>query len=93
MVFSGVTLGVMLFQKGENITIFEKESKCGGLLHSIKRDGFTFDIGGSHILFSRNEKLLKYLLDILNNNYKMNTRNTKILFKNKYVRYPRKWII
>lgn len=51
-------------------------------------DGFTYDIGGSHVLFSRNKDAMKYVEQMLGTNIERRTRNTKIFFKGKYLKYP-----
>lgn len=72
----------------EDFTILEKNSECGGLCRSISEHGFTFDWGGSHIIFSRDKEVMKFMVDKLGNNIVQNRRNTKIFFKKKYVKYP-----
>ncbi len=85
---SGLTLGYFLNREKEDYLILEKEPVCGGLMKSIKKKGFTFDIGGSHIIFSRDQKTLKFITGILGNNKIKNRRNTKILYKGRFVKYP-----
>ena len=85
---SGITLGRLLSAKGDDILILEKEITVGGLCRSRKVDGFTFDIGGSHILFSRDQEVLSFIHSILGDNRGERIRNTKILYKGKYVKYP-----
>ncbi|UCD93309.1 MAG: NAD(P)-binding protein, partial [Methanobacteriota archaeon] len=48
---TGLTLGSLIPES----QILEKEEVVGGLCRSKTKDGFTYDIGGSHVLFSRNE--------------------------------------
>jgi len=67
--------------------ILEKNSNIGGLCRTFEKDGFYYDIGG-HILFSTNTKIMKIINDILNPNIHYCKRNNKILFKNKYIKYP-----
>ncbi|MFP3138231.1 MAG: FAD-dependent oxidoreductase, partial [Nitrososphaeria archaeon] len=40
---------------GMDVVIVESAERPGGLLRSESANGFTFDTGGSHVLFSRNE--------------------------------------
>lgn len=68
--------------------ILEKNRECGGLCRSLKEKGFTFDYGGGHIIFSRDEKILKLMLDILGKNSLKRKRNTKIFYKGGFVKYP-----
>jgi len=86
---SGLVLGNFLKDKGrEDFVILEKNHECGGLCRSVTCEGFTFDYGGSHIIFSRDEKVLKFMVDGLGKNVVRNRRNTKIFFKGRYVKYP-----
>ena len=85
---TGLTLGYLLNQKGVDFEILEKEHECGGLMRSLQEDGFTFDYGGSHIIFSKDKEVLDFMINLLGNNKIKNRRNTKILYKGRYVKYP-----
>ncbi|PTD94172.1 FAD-dependent oxidoreductase [archaeon SCG-AAA382B04] len=85
---TGLTLAHLLEKRGHGTEILEKNEECGGLMRSIEKNGFTFDYGGSHVLFSRDEETLSFLLKQIEGNRVKNRRNTKILFKNKFVKYP-----
>nr|MDO8100849.1 FAD-dependent oxidoreductase [Candidatus Njordarchaeota archaeon] len=85
---TGLTLGYLLHQRGLDFQILEKENDCGGLMRTLVEDGFTFDYGGSHILFSKDREALSFMLDLLGDNKVMNKRNTKILYGDRYVKYP-----
>ncbi|MCD6100374.1 MAG: FAD-dependent oxidoreductase [Candidatus Marinimicrobia bacterium] len=86
---TGLTLGYIFNNNGmRNFEILEKERECGGLMRSLREDGFTFDYGGSHIIFSKDKEVLDFMLKILGNNVTRNRRNTKILYKNHFVKYP-----
>jgi protoporphyrinogen oxidase len=85
---SGITLGRLLSAKGDEILVIEKDQTIGGLCRSRETDGFTFDIGGSHILFSRDQEVLSFIHSVLGENRGERDRNTKILYKGKYVKYP-----
>lgn len=60
----------------------------GGLLRSEVASGFTFDVAGPHILFSRNMETLSQIVSFLGNNVKKHERNSYILFDGRYVPYP-----
>lgn len=66
----------------------DKLDKLGGLLKSEKIDGFTFDCGGPHLLFSKNEKILNEILNILKPNYSKRLRNNYVLYNGKFIQYP-----
>jgi protoporphyrinogen oxidase len=85
---TGITLAQLLHKQGDEVIILEKESSIGGLCRSKYIDGFTFDIGGSHIIFSRDHEILSYMKDMLGSNLEERDRNTKIFYKDKFIKYP-----
>lgn len=85
---TGVTLARLLSERGDDVTVLEKESKIGGLCQSETRNGFTFDCGGSHIIFSRDTEVLEFMHGVLEENRDIRNRNTKIYYKQKYIKYP-----
>lgn len=85
---AGITLARLLSNKGHNVQVLEQESSVGGLCRSTQIDGYTFDIGGSHIIFSRDQEVLSIMKDLLKENRGERKRDTKILYKNKFVGYP-----
>jgi protoporphyrinogen oxidase len=85
---SGLTVGYLLDQKNQSFEVLEMEPECGGLMRSTLESGFTFDSFGSHIIFSKNEYALNFLLSILENNYIKNRRKTKILYNGLFIKYP-----
>jgi protoporphyrinogen oxidase len=85
---TGLTIGYLLNKKGIDCEILEKEERCGGLMRTTKEKGFTFDCYGSHIIFSKDREVLDYMLHILGTNKIKNRRNSKILYKTHYLKYP-----
>lgn len=85
---TGLTLGYFLEEKGIDFEILEKNSECGGLCKTIEKDGFTFDCYGGHIIFSKDDEVLNFMLSLLSKNINKCKRNTKILYNGKYVKYP-----
>lgn len=73
-----------------NVIVFEacETDSLGGLLRSEIIDGFTFDIGGPHILFSRNKEILKEIVSFLGDNVRLIERKAYIFFNNKFIPYP-----
>jgi protoporphyrinogen oxidase len=70
------------------VVVLEAGGEIGGLCRSRTDAGFTFDTGGSHIIFSRDAEVLRFMQDVLGQNRDMRNRNTKIFYKHRYVRYP-----
>src|SRR5574341_374960 len=83
---TGLTLADLLNSKG--VVILEKENECGGLCRSVRENGYTFDPGGSHIIFSKDTCALEFMKNALGDNICLRRRNTKILYKGKLVKYP-----
>lgn len=85
---TGATLGRLLHEAGEEVVILEKERTIGGLCRSHTENGFTFDCGGSHIIFSRDADVLSFMNNLLGENLGFRNRNTKIFYKGLYINYP-----
>ncbi len=85
---TGLTLGYLLKEKNINFEILEKSNECGGLCKTIQEQGFTFDKTGGHIIFSKDKEVLNFMLNLLDKNKTQRRRNTKILYKNRFVKYP-----
>ena len=85
---TGVTLARFLKEEGDEVIVLEKEERIGGLCKSETRNGFTFDCGGSHIIFSRDIEVLSFMQNVLEENKDFRNRNTKIFYKGRYVKYP-----
>jgi protoporphyrinogen oxidase len=85
---AGLTLARFLHELGEEVIVLEAEPEIGGLCRSKTRDGFTFDTGGSHIIFSRDAEVLAFMRRMIEGNEQRNNRETKIFYKGRYVKYP-----
>lgn len=85
---TGITLARLLHEKGDQVIVLETEPAHGGLCRSKKENGFTFDIGGSHIIFSRDQEVLGFMRRMIAKNEQRNDRNTKIFYKQRFVKYP-----
>jgi protoporphyrinogen oxidase len=85
---TGLTLGHFMKRQGIDFEILEKNQDCGGLMRTLRHDGFDFDYCGSHVIFSKDTEALGFMLDLLGQNKVRNRRNTKILYKGRLVKYP-----
>lgn len=70
------------------LVVLEKSSLLGGLLKSVSINNHVFDVGGSHVIFSRNKNLLEKMLSFLSKNFVSHQRNTKVLLDSTFVPYP-----
>lgn len=84
---SGLSLGYFLKGK-KNFEVLEQDRECGGLCRSVVEQGFTFDVAGGHIIFSRDREIADAMLKILGKNFVKNRRNTKIFYNGRLVKYP-----
>lgn len=85
---SGIMAGYYLFKNRVDFKIFESSSEIGGLCRTYVRDGFTFDMAGVHVLHSKNEETLKFMLKILDGNCACLERTAKIHFRGRWVPFP-----
>jgi protoporphyrinogen oxidase len=85
---TGCTLARLLAEKGEEVVVLEAAADYGGLCRSVTADGFTFDLGGSHIIFSRDEEVLAWMREMLGPNRGERHRETKCFYRGRYVQYP-----
>jgi len=77
-------MGLFLKQDYE---IVERSAGVGGHASSFTKDGYTFDYG-PHIMFSKNQPVLDFMIGSLDGNVMKCRRNNKISFKGKLIRYP-----
>jgi protoporphyrinogen oxidase len=84
----GLTGLVLVYHLGSKAEVLEKESECGGLCRSLKEDGFTFDWGGAHIIFSRDQAPVDFMRRVLDSNCRQGRRENKIFYKGTFVKYP-----
>jgi len=82
---AGLTIAAHLDHECE---VLEKESRGGGHCQTVQEQGFTYDAGGPHIIFSRNQEMVDYMVSLLGDNVHRARRNNKIYYKGRYVKYP-----
>ena len=82
---AGISIAAHLHQPCE---VLEKDSRGGGHCQTVQEDGFTYDAGGPHIIFSRNQQMVDYMVSLLGDNVHLARRNNKIFYKGRYVKYP-----
>lgn len=85
---TGLTIARLLHDRGDEVIVLEAETKTGGLCRSKQDRGFTFDTGGSHIIFSKDIEVLAFMRRMIDGNEQRNNRHTKIFYKQHFVKYP-----
>jgi protoporphyrinogen oxidase len=81
---AGLSLALLLERGSE---VLEMDRHPGGHAASFEIDGFTFDYG-PHIMFSKNQAILDFMVRSLGDNVHRCRRNNKIIFKNRLLKYP-----
>ena len=81
---SGLALSLFLKNKPD---ILEANNHVGGHASSFLFKRFTFDYG-PHILFSRDQEILDFIVASLNGNVSRCRRNNKVSYKGRLVNYP-----
>jgi protoporphyrinogen oxidase len=68
--------------------VLELDGAPGGHCRSLVEDGYTFDLGGPHIMFSHNKEILRLMYEQLGENAAERRRNNRIWYKGRFVKYP-----
>ena len=87
---SGATIARLLASDGHDVTVLEKSERAGGLCKSRKVGDFTFDEAGGHIMFSKKEDVLRWMIDRCGGDDGVcaTERQTKIRWHDRWVPYP-----
>ncbi len=86
-IIGGGLSGLSLAYNVKDSIVFEAKERVGGLLRSERVDGYTFDTGGSHIIFSKDKRALNELVNVVGRVVE-HRRRTFIFYKNKFIKYP-----
>jgi protoporphyrinogen oxidase len=90
---SGLALARYLVEGGHplaDISLFEAARETGGLCRSKTVDGFTYDVAGGHILFSKDRAAMDWMKASAGGEsvFVRRDRHTKIRFADRFVHYP-----
>jgi len=85
---AGIAFTYEASRLGYNVVIVEKENSLGGLLRSENINGYMFDTGGSHILFSRDKQRMRFFSRLLGDNVVRHRRDARVYFEGKFIKYP-----
>lgn len=88
--WAGVILSLRLKEAfpQASVVCVDSSSEPGGLLRSEVVDRFTFDVGGSHIIFSRDSGALARMLGFLGGNVVEHERRSYVLYEGFKAPYP-----
>ena len=90
---SGLSLARFLIEGGvpaQSLHILEADSRIGGLCQSKTVEGFTYDVAGGHILYSKDTSVLNWMIEATGGMgaFEKKQRNTRIRFEHRWVNYP-----
>ena len=90
---SGLALARFLIEGGfprDDVHLFEAAPEVGGLCASKTVDGFTYDVAGGHILYSKDAAAMQWMKDCAGGDaaFAERDRKTKIRFEDRWVHYP-----
>jgi protoporphyrinogen oxidase len=90
---SGLALARFLIEGGlrrDDVTLFEAAPAVGGLCASKTVEGFTYDVTGGHILYSKDAAAMKWMQQCAGGReaFVERVRHTKIRFGDRWVHYP-----
>ncbi|MEW6409505.1 MAG: FAD-dependent oxidoreductase [Nitrospirota bacterium] len=86
---AGLSSGYVLSSAGKRVLVFESNSTVGGLAKTIAKGEFRFDLGG-HRFFTKNERIERFVKELLDGELLVVSRKSKIYLCNKYFDYPLK---
>lgn len=90
---SGLSLARFLVEGGvgaHQIALFEAAPVAGGLCRSKTVEGFTYDVAGGHILYSKDPAALAWMKECTGGDaeFEQKSRNTRIRYEHRWVNYP-----
>ncbi|MDA8194054.1 MAG: NAD(P)/FAD-dependent oxidoreductase [Thermaerobacter sp.] len=87
---AGLTAADALVQKGHTVTVFEQDARyVGGISRTVEYKGYRFDIGG-HRFFSKNPDIEEYWTEVLQDDFLVRPRLSRIFYGGKFFDYPLK---
>lgn len=84
---AGLTAAYQLSKAGIEVDVYEASASIGGLSKSISLWNQRVDLG-PHRFFSTDKEVNKLWLEVVESNYDMVERLTRIYYKNKFFNYP-----
>lgn len=87
---AGLTAAYQLAKASVPVTVLESNpTEVGGLSRTVERDGFRVDIGG-HRFYSKSAAIENLWTELLPDDFLVQTRHSRILYRNRFFTYPLK---
>lgn len=88
--WAGILAALELKSRAPSLSVacVDASKRPGGLLRSEELCGHVFDVGGSHVIFSKNAEALQGMLDLLGSNYVQHERRSYVMYDGVKVPYP-----
>ncbi len=87
---AGLTAAYLLSQKGVSVTVLEADPhSLGGISRTVSYKGFCCDIGG-HRFFSKSAEVERLWNEILDEDFILRPRKSRIYYQQKFFDYPLK---
>jgi protoporphyrinogen oxidase len=84
---SGVTVAVLLAERGLPVVLIEKDERLGGLARSFTYDGFTFDIG-PHRFHTYIPQVDRFIRDAMGDELREINRSSTLQFRGRTYPWP-----
>jgi protoporphyrinogen oxidase len=84
---AGLAAGYTISAAGQAVLVLEADSTVGGLAKTIRHHGFRFDLGG-HRFFTTSRRIDQFVKDVLNDDFLVVPRKSKIYLSKRYFDYP-----
>lgn len=84
---AGLTAAYQLAKAGVEVEVFEASAAVGGLARSFSLWGQTVDLG-PHRFFSSDARVNRLWLEVVERDYQMVDRMTRIYYRGRYFHYP-----
>ena len=87
---SGTTLARLLAADGHSVTVLESTERPGGLCKSKRSEGYVFDEAGGHIMFSKNQDVMRWMIERCGGEASVlrRERQTRIRWHDRWIPYP-----
>lgn len=86
---AGLAAGYALGKKGFRVTVIEQEGQVGGISKTVVEKGYRFDLGG-HRFFTKILDVEQLWFDILQDDFLVRPRLSRIFYRHKFFDYPLK---